>query len=244
MECGVVKKGRPFGGVCWLFKKNISVISHEFFNDAVSMIEVNICTNSSSNRLRIFGVWIPFDDGSNEKLAVFNQVLSVIEMYSELDDVPYIIMGDFNADLNRNKRYDVFLRDFIKNNNLECLELYLSNGEKKTYHKGNYSSTIDHIFVSKCLKNSITSYQVVDDPINGSDHFPVSCYLDNFRICEAQKANKINFPNKFHYFNWSDPQFKEKYLSNVNSLSQNMLSSFLKLNPYELIDFLGADQDY
>ncbi|CAF0915666.1 unnamed protein product [Brachionus calyciflorus] len=95
MECGVVKKGRPFGG-------------------AVSMIEVNICTNSSSNRLRIFGVWIPFDDGSNEKLAIFNQVLSVIEMYSELDDVSYIIIGDFNADLNRNKRYDVFMRFYLK----------------------------------------------------------------------------------------------------------------------------------
>ena len=54
-------------------------------------------------------MWQPFDDGSQNKLALLQSTISLLEIEIEnLNGQDYVIMGDFNADFNRSNRFDLF----------------------------------------------------------------------------------------------------------------------------------------
>ena len=56
------KRGRPFGGKCLLIKKNFEVLSYDFGNPNFSYIKINM----GHRNLILIGVWIPFNDKSQE----------------------------------------------------------------------------------------------------------------------------------------------------------------------------------
>ena len=93
----VRQRGRPHGGICWIIRKNINIISFEFLNEIVSMLNISIQINNSPINMKIFGVWFPFDDKSLERIASFKQGLSIIESNFFGNDDHFIIMGDFNS---------------------------------------------------------------------------------------------------------------------------------------------------
>jgi hypothetical protein len=64
-----------------------------------------------------------------------------------------IIIGDLNADLKRNKRFDVYLNNFIFNNSLVLISPSL-NINQYSYKKGDYTATLDH-----CISSN---FEIVD----------------------------------------------------------------------------------
>ena len=95
------RRGRPFGGKCWVVKNDVKIKSHEVINNDISIIEV---AKNSSESFILVGVWLAFDDNSLERLANFQSNISLLEsILKENQGKKVIILGDFNCDLKRNR---------------------------------------------------------------------------------------------------------------------------------------------
>ena len=96
-------KGRPFGGKCWLIRKNLVVKKVNFINKIISLMEIE----TENDTLLLIGVYIPFDDNSAYRYAQLKSTLELIASIIEDNlDKTVLVVGDFNADLKREKRYD------------------------------------------------------------------------------------------------------------------------------------------
>ena len=74
------------------------LIDHVFYNNVVSKIVVSF----GGIEVKVFGCWLPFDDKSDVKLAIFKHILSILEFeLVRAADKINIVVGDFNADLKR-----------------------------------------------------------------------------------------------------------------------------------------------
>lgn len=51
-------KGRPFGGLIWLYRENIEIINCEFHNDNVTNIVINI----NGKKICIIGVYLTYNN--------------------------------------------------------------------------------------------------------------------------------------------------------------------------------------
>ena len=90
--------GKPHGGLCWTINQNILLKSDNIFNDKITNIEINQCNVAKS--LFIYGLWMAFDDGKQEKIANFQSNLSLIEAEIKLNSKHNIlIVEEFNADI-------------------------------------------------------------------------------------------------------------------------------------------------
>ena len=58
--------------------------------------------------LFFFGIWQPFDDGSLLRFSILQSNLSML-----VNDVFSLIVGDFNADFNRGRRFDKEIDGFV-----------------------------------------------------------------------------------------------------------------------------------
>ena len=127
--------------------------------------------NIGSQNYNLVGVWVPFDNGSKERLVNFKSFLSCMESILDVyDNERVILLGDWNCDLNRGKRFDKLLSRFIVENKLnDCFNLFDPKIDH-TYKKKNYKSNIDHIIVRSSEEKLITDFDVYDDVINFSDH--------------------------------------------------------------------------
>ena len=112
------RRGRPFGGTCWAIKKNIIVKNNTFYDHNISSIEIK--TDSNKNVV-FYGVWLPFDNKTDEKLSSYKNDLSLLKsLYKNNLSNYQLFIGDFNASFNRNPatRFDKLLREFVRENNL------------------------------------------------------------------------------------------------------------------------------
>lgn len=109
-------RGRPFGGTCWFVEKSLQVTRCTRYDRHLSVIEVK--PTIGGQQLVVYGVWFPFDDGRAETWAqiciLFSQLESLIRLHPP--EQPFLLIGDWNFDLNRGKRGDRRLDEFI----LEC----------------------------------------------------------------------------------------------------------------------------
>ncbi len=61
----------------------------------------------NKEKIVIIGAYMPFDDKTIERLANYKSNLQIIlSICNENKDCSVLIMGDFNADLERNNRFD------------------------------------------------------------------------------------------------------------------------------------------
>jgi hypothetical protein len=214
---GKKKAGRPYGGTCWLIRDNLEVVANENFNNIISLLKIKVNVDGVTQNLFVFGVWIPFDDGSADRLSTFLSTLSLLEAYldSELMDGDLMaVIGDFNCDLERSNRFDRLLKKFMSENNLVDTISLFDQEKKYTYEKGDYRSVIDHIICNQCLVSRIEKCAILDDDLNTSDHRPVAAEFDLGRIDEIIETGLKK--NKFHFFKWDDNKFKEAYKSQLN----------------------------
>ncbi|RNA05275.1 hypothetical protein BpHYR1_021600 [Brachionus plicatilis] len=217
-ECNLIR-GRPYSGICWLINKSFNVIECDFFDSDYSCLKIDI----DSKILNCIGTWIPFDNGSKERLVKFKNILSGIE--GRLDIVHYerhILLGDWNCDLMRKRRFDKLFVNFIESKNLvDCFSLSKTNCDF-TYRKEKYKSKIDHMLVDKNDVKLFKNFEVFQDPTNLSYHNAICCELD--LESTADIPQEVPVERNFHHFDWKNPSFVESYRNFVSNNSLSLIS--------------------
>jgi endonuclease/exonuclease/phosphatase family metal-dependent hydrolase len=111
-------------------------------------------------------------------LSEFQSCLQVInELFcfyqSKMHSV--LIIGDLNADLKRNKRFDLYLNNFIDNNSMVVVSPS-RDVNLFSYEKGDYTAMLDH-----CLSSNFDlanySCNLIDNDIHFSDHKPLKVLI-------------------------------------------------------------------
>ena len=108
-------KGRPYRGRSFIISKKLEIRNCEFINQHIATISIN----SNNKVFTIIACYLPYDNGSMINLSEFQSCIQVIsELFSFYQSKMHsvLIIGDFNADLLRNKRFDIYLNNFIVNN--------------------------------------------------------------------------------------------------------------------------------
>ncbi|RNA04085.1 hypothetical protein BpHYR1_024453 [Brachionus plicatilis] len=116
----------------------------------------------------------------------------------------YIIVGDFNSDPIRNKKFDRELISLLSKRNLKCIEKEFDNFEY-TYSNDQHKSFIDHIVTTIETSNRVLNVTIVrPDPLNQSDHLPlkVKIKVNIDKETENEKKNvqvkkKVEWKNRF-----------------------------------------------
>ena len=212
--------GRPYGGNCFFVKNEINTgvkIVHEDPHIlAIQLPKINTI---------IIGIYLTcYHDASSkeEYSSQLNTITAIIEMYLEESEI--IIMGDYqtfpssiydNSLRNNSKRNPLspLLRDFLKTNELELVDVIAGSGPTQTYeHKTlKNSSYLDHVAV---LHNSNL---VIDDVVihdktanNMSDHQPVTFSISTDKQV-AIESNNITTMAHVPKFAWADSNFQQQY---------------------------------
>jgi len=76
MSINTERRGRPFGGKCWLLNKKLKIGRHEYLNNDISFTE--IVDKCGFSKAIVIGVHLPFDDNSNNKIANYISNLEII----------------------------------------------------------------------------------------------------------------------------------------------------------------------
>ena len=198
-------KGRPFGGQCWLIDKKFKLLENRFVNKHLSYIYIKI----DSFELVVLGLYLPFYDSKKpkESKSMFELSLTLARSIAQefkSRNIPVILAGDFNADLNRNNKFDIILRNFIKDNNIFVLEnqnkaqnsfTFKSSLINDTY----YTSNIDHfLFYGSHIPPSLINpvFMILSDAANLSDHNPINLSFDI--AASTNESNKSEKPAKKH----------------------------------------------
>ena len=218
------KNGRPYGGTCWVVKKSVNILNFIQYNDKVSKLTID---DNNKKSISIFGVWLEYDDNSDERLANFHSNLSL--MAGQMKNDRYknnLIVGDFNSDLNRKNRFDKILVEYKKKFNLINSFDMFDQKNYFTYFKGDYKSRIDHIFLNDNLKTRIINSEIKTDSSETSDHkaITIEIYKNN---CTSTKVCTTELKKlKFHKFNWKHNNYKEIF----NNVVKNNLNDLSKFN--------------
>ena len=172
-------------------------------NNDVSYIE--LCDNNGVQRVVIIGVHLPFDDNSATRLANYISNLEIIKsVIDEHVDIPVFIVGDFNTDLNLDKRYTRYLTRFIQDNNLKCIDYEFPN-INYTFTNGTYTNHIDHVITNSLARNRTVECKIISDYLNMSDHNPIltSVIIDITSNLEISKSDR----KYFYKFPWKEEGF-------------------------------------
>ncbi|RMZ94546.1 hypothetical protein BpHYR1_046129, partial [Brachionus plicatilis] len=112
-----------------------------------------------------------------ESFSEFNTNLIILE--SELKSnrdkkQPFIILGDWNADVQRGKRFDLSFKNFITRNDLILSDNVTNSDCSFTYRNGTYNAWLDHaVWCSKNSKFINSECLVLNEIDNPSDHLPI-----------------------------------------------------------------------
>ncbi|CAF2129717.1 unnamed protein product [Rotaria magnacalcarata] len=214
-----ILEGRPSKGVAVLWRNKFSsCIKPVYHNDCVIGIKIL----SASNEILLLNVYLPFDNKSVESLVQFEIALSVIDtLIGEANNSSIILMGDFNADLNKG-RFGKLLKSFVIERNLQFADLglpldsftYLSPGHDTT-------SWIDHIISSEDMRHKISNLNI-EYALCLYDHFPISFTLtiDIGMGAERQVSNDY-----FIMWNKMSDLDKETYRLKLDKLLKNSMLS-------------------
>jgi len=221
-SCSLSRRGRPFGGKCWFIRNEIKIVSNDIINKHISTIEIKVNLNGNNEHMLIIGGWLPFDDGSSDKLASFKSSLSAIAAAIHSHRLrsissPILIIGDFNAAISRGRRFDLLFEEFIAYNNLiDGISEYVQELDY-TWSNGNNTAILDHILVNHSTNEGLLRCTIEDSNMNLSDHRPVCATVEY--ICDPAAESPIPTANrKFHKFEWNDEEFVNSFKYNLREL--------------------------
>jgi len=184
-------RGRPFGGVGVLVRKDLAPFIKLYDCDADGRVVVIKFENNSVNML-MFGIYLPCDDHSADYLNSLHQIFGYIESFIDMyPGYKYIISGDFNFECNMSSRgfreFSAFIRDFnlVVCDDLDCH----SHGFTYNHASLDQKSLIDHVFVHCDLVSSIAKYEIISDGANLSDHSPIRLCLSHYISHESVPSN-------------------------------------------------------
>ena len=211
------KRGRPFGGRCWAVRNNLTIVDYSELSHSISKITV---VGDNIERTCILGIWQPFDDQTPEKLALLHSTLSILasEVLNAENDL--FIIGDFNADFNRNKRFDKLFDKFISEHNVKNVADLFDKSDVTTYHKGTYSATLDHICCNESALDKVFFFDVLHDASDTSDHQAVSCSVRSKVSSSNSRStdNNLTARKKRHIFPWKNAMFQETYAAELDKI--------------------------
>ncbi|CAF1072537.1 unnamed protein product [Brachionus calyciflorus] len=125
-------------------------------------------------------------------------------------------MGDWNADLERCRRFDIIFKDFVYNNDLIISDDSDSQKVGYTYRNSDYKALIDHINWHK-----------------NDDHLPITIKVD-VDLGVKDEFNQVI--TKFHRFDWNCSVFIDKNNENLEKMMPEMEHYFTKEPNLELIN--------
>jgi hypothetical protein len=199
-------RGRPFGGQAWVLNSTLDIVNHEFFNRHLSYIHLK----KNETEFMIVGVYMPFDNSKkrDDSLSSYELTLSLITTLinkAKTLNIPIFIVGDFNADIKRNNRFDKILNNFLNDQNINSLVYSypqpINFTYKATLNLKPITATIDHAFFIPYTDNLIIqNCTILDDIANMSDHNAIS----------------INFKLKIKKLNLEPPESVKKIYKTVN----------------------------
>jgi len=204
-------KGRPFGGIGLVFDNSFKTVEYRFLNRHLAFFHLK----QNNFEIIIIGVYMPFDDSKkrDESKSIYELTLSYIHVlinkYKNLS-IPVIILGDFNADLNRhtNNRFDSILRNFVEDNDLVVLDEIFPQKNNFTFSPNGVASEIkskiDNIFVPRSMYAHFTNtnYEILNHVLNTSDHLAINLLFE----CKIDELTRNNNENR-EYFK-SSPDFQ------------------------------------
>ena len=178
---GSLVKGRPFGGVAVLWRKDIaeSVTVVKNINCArICSVELKGKLHGNERDFILINVYCPVDNRrkshvDDDLLGCFDAIDQLMERYP---NHCVILGGDMNMDLRRGNAHDKFLRCFCSDKGLQDVWLLEKVDLCETYsdYFNDSASCIDRFVVSQCLAPLVTVCKTCDYADNPSNHSPVS----------------------------------------------------------------------
>ena len=186
----------------------------------------------------------------NESHSLYDISLSLIASLigkAQSNNLPVLIIGDFNADTNRKNKFDLLLSKFIDNYNLDTLITRFPQKLNHTFickNNNNYfRQHIDHaLFLNDSLNSiNIENCIILDKETNTSDHNAVSIELSfkgGYKVTrnnleESKLDDRIDFENIeiTNFYNNQIDYILSSELNKLNTKNENQehIDSFYEI---------------
>ena len=146
---------------------------------------------SKSSTTLVINSYFPTDsreiNGRGDNLEL-TETIEFIKTVIEAHQCEAIIWaGDANADLERRSNHAITVSETVEEAGLVVIWDSFQVDFTHTYEREGktFTSTIDHIFISKQLSARVTDAGVLHNPDNTSDHEPVFCVIDSIILTSS-----------------------------------------------------------
>ena len=212
--------GRPHGGIGFIANR-VRDVTYKPLNVECDRITGMQLVSNGRIVVTIFGVYLPYFRANADQIKLYSETLDILQSAIDgMDSSPIMIVGDMNAPLPRQaelsrywyrlypfNRHSYILYDFLRNNDFVVANFNFEQDVSYTYFNTISRSYIDHVFISKDTRNTVTACAIVSDlPSNVSDHFPVCTTLSvlvtskGLDIVDSGMSSLPSFPR----VDWSD----------------------------------------
>ena len=194
-------KGRPYGGLSFLIKKQIYPLIKivETNSDSFKCIQIK----TTIDYISIFNCYLPHYDGGKNLEAYINLLGEINSFIVEINCSNSILMGDFNCHLNTPLFNE--LVDYCNDNNLILSDVKIlgENSSTYTYVSDMSSMTrwLDHIICSQNVYKMIKSIRILHEFIL-SDHRPIDIVL-SIEMHSNLNYYNIDSEKNSHNLDWS-----------------------------------------
>ena len=173
-----ILKGRPYGGVTYIWKKSISkYVTIKQYDDSRIL---GLSLGLEDKNILLLNVYLPTrGSGDDEDYMVYLGKLSSIIADAEEENL--CIFGDFNCAPGSERYMD--MAEMLSSHSMRmCDTDYLPSDTYTHVNAGSLSRTwLDHCAMSESLRECIANCAVTDD-FATSDHSPINLTLEVFRI--------------------------------------------------------------
>ncbi|RNA15560.1 hypothetical protein BpHYR1_033477 [Brachionus plicatilis] len=200
-------KGRPYGGKCLIINKDVDIdtVLFDFCKVNFSSLVARI---HAGDLLTLIGAWLPYDDGSLDRIVNYKTNLAAMEAALDSTTDPVLLLVDWNSDLKIGNRFDSILNSFVERNDLIDLVPIFRD---QTFFTTDV--TTDRVLIISLSRNVIlTKLKAHVKKLTNkvSDHFPIVCELDLGSPTRSTK-NKASY----YRFYWKNLLFQEDYKSKI-----------------------------
>lgn len=229
-----ILRGRPYGGTAILWHK-----SHSKSIRKIKLQSKRVCAVTLENEnynVLLLNCYMPCDNFLKTHVQEdFQQACDQVEItMGKYMNHQVIIGGDMNVDFSRKNSHDIYLDNFITRNDMQCgWDLDAAECDYTFVDFVNQRfACIDHFFVSNSITNCVNAVQVIEDPLNLSNHCPIVMDLNLHSVSvHEEPVKKISSKIAWHKVDVNDPVIRV-YQECVN----NHLSKLVPRSVYTCCD--------
>ena len=201
------RSGRPYGGVCVLWRKSIESVITELKFSLDWLVGINIKTNNSN--ITILCVYLPYCSAENED-DFLSKLSTIYDIITDTECENILVAGDFNANVKYpSSSFGRILIDFCEDSGLSLTTLECLPSESYTYVSESWQTTswLDHLVCSHNIKDCISNLRI-DYELCMNDHLPFGFEIqigsvplvdDSFVPTPTVKWGKLNPNQTFSY---------------------------------------------